>query len=125
MLFIDMNDSFESVFILLGAPIRESLEINKLNEVKIITDIKANKYKPRWGSLAKEWTLSIIPDLTINAPNRLKEKTVMDKSIVHVLRCEDFIETLNEWRNAVAANHGIKATFSTGSQNQYPPHPNS
>ena len=49
----------------------------------------------------------------------------MDNKIVQTLRIDDFDDALSEWINAVAANHGIKATFSTGSQNQYPPHPNS
>tara|TARA_B100000925_G_scaffold270235_1_gene232553 strand:- start:5 stop:121 length:117 start_codon:yes stop_codon:yes gene_type:complete len=38
----------------------------------------------------------MIPDLTINAPNKLKENTLIDKSMVQVLKCEDLIETLNE-----------------------------
>ena len=67
----------------------------------------------------------MIPDLTINAPNKLKEKTKIDSKIVQTLSCDDFIDTLSEWTNAVAASQGIKATFSTGSQNQYPPQPNS
>ena len=85
MLFIDMNDSFDKVFIFLGVLIRENLETNRLNDIKIMADINASKYKPLCGSLAKEWTLSIIPDLTIKAPKRLKENTVMDKSTVQVL----------------------------------------
>ena len=118
-------DSFENILILLKFLIMENLEIKRHNELNTITEINANKYSPLCGSLANEWTLSIIPDLTINAPKRLKEKTVIDSNIVHVLRWEDFIETFNECSKAVAANHGIKATFSTGSQNQYPPQPNS
>ena len=125
ILFIDIKDCLENVFIFPEGFIKDNLETNKLNDVAIITAMKANKYNPRWGSLAKEWTLSIIPDLTINAPNRLKEKTVIERSIVQVLSWEDFIETLSECRKAVAANQGINATFSTGSQNQYPPQPNS
>src|SRR6267142_1084203 len=31
---------------------------------------------------------------------------------------------ITEWRNAVAVSHGISEAFSTGSQPQYPPHPN-
>ena len=118
MLFMDIKDSLDNVFILLWFLVRENLEINRLNDIKIMADINASKYKPLCGSLAKEWTLSMIPDLTINAPNKLKENTLIDKSMVQVLKCEDLIETLNEWRNAVAANQGIKDTFSTGSQNQ-------
>ena len=67
----------------------------------------------------------MIPDLTINAPNRLNEKTKIDNKIVQILKIDDFDDALSEWIKAVAANQGIRATFSTGSQNQYPPHPNS
>src|ERR1700745_2254654 len=31
---------------------------------------------------------------------------------------------ITECRNAVPVNHGISEAFSTGSQPQYPPHPN-
>ena len=67
----------------------------------------------------------MIPDLTINAPNKLNEKTKIDNKIVQILKIDDFDDALSEWIKAVAANQGIRATFSTGSQNQYPPHPNS
>ena len=38
----------------------------------------------------------MIPDLTINAPNKLNENTEIDKSIVQILKLEDLIETLKE-----------------------------
>ena len=47
----------------------------------------------------------------------------MPKNIVQVFKILDLEDANNECMNAVAANHGIKATFSTGSQAQYPPHP--
>ena len=36
-----------------------------------------------------------------------------------------FSKTKIQCNNAVKQNHGIKETFSTGSQNQKPPHPSS
>ena len=69
--------------------------------------VKANKYNPLSGSFANECTLSIIPDLTIKAPKRLKEKTIIDNKIVHILKRDDFDETFREWINAVAASQGI------------------
>ena len=36
-----------------------------------------------------------------------------------------FSATIEECNKAVAANHGIKEAFSTGSQNHQPPQPNS
>jgi hypothetical protein len=62
--------------------------------------------------------LSIIPDLTIKAPNRLNENTMIERSRFHILSTFDFEATLKECIKAVAASHGINATFSTGSQNQ-------
>ena len=41
-----MNDSFDKVFIFLGVLIRENLETNRLNDIKIMADMNANKYKP-------------------------------------------------------------------------------
>ena len=66
-------------FVLEGLII-ESLATNKDIELTIIIPIKASKYSPLSGSFANEWTLSIIPDLTINAPKRLKENTDIDNN---------------------------------------------
>ena len=63
----------------------DNLKINNDTEMKIISPIKAKRYKPLSGSFAKEWTLSIIPDLTMNAPKRLNEKTRIDNRIVQIL----------------------------------------
>ena len=120
-----MYDSLEYFFIGPIALIWDILKIKSDIEEIIINPINPKRYNPLSGSFAKECTLSIIPDLTINAPNKLKEKTKIANRIVHILKWEDLIETFNEWINAVAASHGISAIFSTGSQNQYPPHPNS
>ena len=103
----------------------DNLKINKKTDMKTINPINPRRYRPLSGSFANAWTLSIIPDLTINAPNKLSEKTRIDNKIVQILSCDDFIDTPREWINAVAASQGISATFSTGSQNQYPPQPNS
>ena len=54
----------------------------------------------------------------MKAPNKLKEKTIIESNNVHILKIADFEDALKEWINAVAASQGIKATFSTGSQNQ-------
>ena len=67
----------------------------------------------------------MIPDLTIKAPNRLKEKINIPRNIVQAFKTFDLEEANNECMKAVDASQGIKATFSTGSQNQYPPQPNS
>ena len=79
-MFIEIKDSFEKRFILPTVFIIENLKTNKDKEIIIIIPINANKYSPLSGSFAKEWTLSIIPDLTINAPKRLNEKTEIASS---------------------------------------------
>ena len=102
-----------------------SLYANIPREIRVIKPEKPNRYKPRCGSFANEWTLSIIPERTINAPNKLKANIKIPKNKVHVFKILDFEEAKSECINAVAASHGIRATFSTGSQNQYPPQPSS
>ena len=67
----------------------------------------------------------MIPDLTIKAPNRLKEKINIPRNIVQAFKTFDLEEANNECMKAVDASQGMRATFSTGSQNQYPPQPNS
>ena len=67
----------------------------------------------------------MIPDLTIKAPNKLKEKINIPRNIVQAFKTFDLEEANNECMKAVDASQGMRATFSTGSQNQYPPQPNS
>ena len=49
----------------------------------------------------------------------------IDKTITHEVKTNFFSNTKIQWRRVVSANHGIKETFSTGSQNQNPPQPSS
>ena len=117
MLFIERNDSFEPDTINLDTFKEGSLYEKIPNANNVIKPEKIRRYKPLWGSFANECTLSIIPDLTINAPKRLKAKIKIPKNIVQVFKTLDFEEAYNECIKAVAASHGISATFSTGSQN--------
>ena len=125
MLFIDRNDSLEPVTTNFEE-FKAGSRYAKIDKARSeINPEKPKRYNPLSGSFANECTLSIIPDLTINAPKRLNAKIKMPKNIVQVLRTFDFEDANNECINAVAASHGMRATFSTGSQNQYPPQPNS
>ena len=81
--------------------------------------------KPLSGSFAKVWTEFKIPDLTKKVPHILKVKVEIDKIITQDERTSFLSSTRIQWRSVVNANHGIRETFSTGSQNQKPPHPNS
>ena len=55
----------------------------------------------------------------------LNEKVVIDKIIAHDWNVPRFSKVKTVCNNAVRQSQGISDTFSTGSQNQKPPHPNS
>ena len=76
ILLIEINDSFENLLILVSDCIFENLITNNTNDVIMIIVINPSKYSPLSGSFANEWTLSIIPERTIKAPNKLNEKTI-------------------------------------------------
>ena len=95
------------------------------NERKINENKKIKINKPLCGSLAKVWTELRIPDLTKNVPLILSKNVVIDKIITHDVKINFFSKTKMQCKSVVNANHGINETFSTGSQNQKPPHPNS
>ena len=80
---------------------------------------------PLEGSLANVCIEFKIPDLTRNVPLILNVKVHIASIIVHDCSFDLLSKTEVQCNNAVKQNHGIKETFSTGSQNQNPPHPNS
>ena len=102
-----------------------------LNTKKITNDrnIKKNKKnkinKPLSGSFAKVWTELSIPDLTKKVPAILNVKLDIDNTNIHNDSWSFFSNTRTLWRSAVKHSQGIKDIFSTGSQNQNPPQPNS
>ena len=81
--------------------------------------------KPLSGSLANVWTEFKIPDLTKNVPHILKVKVAIERIITQEVKIDFFSNTKIQCKRVVKASHGIKETFSTGSQNQKPPQPNS
>ena len=101
----------------------------KNKKIKSDKNIKQNKKikmnKPLSGSLAKVCTEFKIPDLTKKVPHILKVNVDIDKTTTQEVRANLFSKTKIQWRSVVKASHGIKDTFSTGSQNQKPPHPSS
>ena len=80
---------------------------------------------PRAGSTAKAWTEVRTPERTRKVPTRESEKARMARSTVQILSALRFSTTIAECNSAVAASHGMKEAFSTGSQNQKPPQPSS
>ena len=96
-------------------PKDKNIKINKKTKIKI----------PLAGSLAKVCTEFNIPDLTKNVPHILSIKDAMHSITTHDVKSGLRSKTKMQCNNAVSVNHGIKETFSTGSQNQNPPHPSS
>ena len=90
MLFIDKNDSLEPVTTNFEE-FKAGSRYAKIDRARsVINPEKPKRYNPLSGSFANECTLSIIPDLTINAPKRLNAKIKMPKNMVQVLRTFDF-----------------------------------
>ena len=85
--------------------------------------IKINS--PLSGSLANVCTEFKIPDLTKKVPDILNVKVAIDKITTQEVKINLFSRTKMQCKSVVSASHGIRETFSTGSQNQNPPHPNS
>ena len=81
--------------------------------------------KPLSGSLANVWTEFNMPDLTKNVPHILNVNVAIERIITHEVKIDFFSNTKMQCKRVVNASHGIKETFSTGSQNQKPPQPNS
>ena len=54
----------------------------------------------------------------MKVPNKLSVNTRIDKNIVQAIKFFDLAETYVVCKRAVPVSQGIKATFSTGSQNQ-------
>ena len=55
----------------------------------------------------------------------LSRKVLRISSTFHILSMPRFSWIITECRNAVPVSQGSSDAFSTGSQNQYPPHPSS
>ena len=78
---------------------------------------------PRSGALAKACTDASTPERTRNVPIRLNEKAAMASSSDQVRNAPVRSVASAECSSAVATSQGIRAAFSTGSQNQKPPQP--
>ena len=95
----------------------------KAPPMKIAKMIRINT--PRSGSFAKACTDVKTPDRTINVPIKENPKARMARRMVQLFKLSRFSTTIAECNKAAARSHGIKEAFSTGSQNQKPPQPNS
>ena len=82
-------------------------------------------YNPLSGSFANVWTEFNIPDLTKKVPQTLSVNVDMHKIIDQDPKDDLLPKTKMQCNKAVKLIHGINEIFSTGSQNQKPPQPNS
>ena len=96
--------------------------------MKLIAEIASNNKRiktPLFGSLANAWTETRTPDLTRKVPSKLKRKVIIDKKRVQFWRDFFFVDIIMVCSRADDVNQGSSEAFSTGSQNQNPPHPSS
>ena len=93
ILFAPIKNSLEKSFIFLTDKIFDKFLTKSIIGPVIKNADIPSKYKPLVGSFANEWTLSIIPDLTMKAPNKLSVNARIDKNIVHAIRFFDLEET--------------------------------
>ena len=84
-----------------------------------ITPIARNRRKthPR-DDAPKECTDGTEPPRFINIPYRARPKATFTSAMFHIRNIPRRFCTMMEWMNAVSASQGMKAAFSTGSQNQ-------
>ena len=94
-------------------------------KIKIKINKKTKINIPLPGSFANVWIELRMPDLTKNVPDILNVNVAIDKIITQEVSNNFFSKTKIQCNSAVKHNHGIKDTFSTGSQNQKPPQPSS
>src|SRR5437763_16947474 len=80
---------------------------------------------PRFGSTANACTEVSTPERTRNVPRSDRPNATIASSTVQLLKLPRFSVTASEWLSAVPTSHGMKAAFSTGSQNHQPPQPSS
>ena len=62
-----------------------------------------------------EWIDWMIPLRVRKVPNSDRPNASTTSSTFHTFSIPRFSWIITEWRNAVAASHGISAAFSTGS----------
>ena len=63
-----------------------------------------------------EWIELTTPDRVRNVPNSERQNARLTSATFQTRSIPRFSWIITEWRNAVAASHGISAAFSTGSQ---------
>src|SRR5579862_5401168 len=98
--------------------------IYKISAALSNTPNNNNKNTPRAGSFAKVCAEINIPERTRNVPSKLSAKQMSARNAAHAMEVPRFSAMINTCINAVPVNQGKSDAFSTGSQNQNPPQPN-
>src|SRR5579863_8644399 len=84
--------------------------------------MKPRNHGPIFDS-AKACTELTTPLRVRNVPKIVSRNVVKTSQMFHTFIMPRFSCIITECRNAVPVSHGISDAFSTGSQDQYPPHP--
>ena len=114
------RDSIESRFCaLFSSPYRQK---NTAKGTITPTARNSRNTQPRVDA-PKECTDGTGPPRFINIPYKARAKATFIRTIFHIRNIPRRFCTITEWTKAVRASQGIKAAFSTGSQNQNPPQP--
>ena len=70
------------------------------------------------GSVTNAWIELRIPERTRNVPRTASVPLVRISDTFQTFSIPRFSWIITEWMNAVAASHGMRAAFSTGSHAQ-------
>src|SRR3954471_4471683 len=100
-------------------------QANSASAPPMASAIRIIMKKPRVGSLAKACTEVMTPDRTRKVPIKDMEKPPIANNKLQVRKAPLFSVASAECSSAVAISQGISEAFSTGSQPQNPPQPNS
>ena len=68
------------------------------------------------GLCENEWIELTTPERVRNVPKIERQNASATRIVFQTFSIPRFSCIITEWRNAVAASHGISAAFSTGSQ---------
>ena len=90
------------------------------SQIIALENATATTMKPRnHGPIelcVNEWIELTTPDRVRNVPNSDRQNARLTSVTFQTRSIPRFSWIITEWRNAVAASHGISAAFSTGSQ---------
>ena len=102
-----------------------SRQIMRISANAPVTPMHPRKIHAIVRFCANEWTDSISPDRVRNVAKIVMRKVTTTSPMFHTFSIPRLFWIITECRKAVATSQGRSDAFSTGSQNQKPPHPSS